>query len=104
MKAEVGMYTRNILITGDEASYERQYGAHLMMAGLSENGMKSHIAYTEFTKCGQPKIVGRYCIHFHMNGDVMDSYAIGNAVHHSFARVITIPGVHYLRVKENVGY
>jgi hypothetical protein len=39
-----------------------------------------------------------------MNGDVADSYAIGNAVHDSFARVITVHGVHYLYVAENVGY
>ena len=44
------------------------------MAGSSENGMVSHVAYTEFTHCGQPKVVGRYCIHFHMNGDVSDSF------------------------------
>ena len=39
-----------------------------------------------------------------MNGDVADSLVIGNAVHHSFARVITIHAVQYLRVKDNVGY
>jgi hypothetical protein len=62
------------------------------------------VAYTEFTDCGQPQIVGRYCIHFHMAGVIPDSYAIGNAVHNSMARVITIHGVHFLRVAYNVGY
>jgi hypothetical protein len=33
-----------------------------------------------------------------MNGDVSDSFAKGNAVHHSFARVITIHGIQFLRV------
>jgi hypothetical protein len=75
-----------------------------MMVGSAEDGMVAHVAYTEFTHCGQPRIVGRYCIHFHMNGDVIESYAIGNAVHHSFARVITVHAVHYLRVFDNVGY
>ncbi len=66
--------------------------------------MVSQIAFTEFTNCGQPKILGRYCIHFHMNGDVHDSSVVGNAVHDSFARLITIHGVRFLRVANNVGY
>ncbi len=104
MKAEVGLLTRNIKMMGDPTSWEGEYGSHLMMAGNAENGLVSHIAYTEFTHCGQPRIVGRYCMHFHMNGDVADSYAKGNAVHDSFARVITLHGVHFLTVSENVGY
>jgi len=48
--------------------------------------------------------MGRYCIHFHMVGDASGSYARGNAVHHSMARVITLHGVHYLTVEYNVGY
>ena len=104
MKAEVGLLTRNIKMMGDPTSIEDEYGSHLMMMGSAENGLVAHIAYTEFTHCGQPKIVGRYCIHFHMNGDVADSYVKGNAVHHSFARVITLHAIHFLRVTENVGY
>ena len=105
MRAEVGLLSRNILVKGDDAtSVTKKYGSHLMMVGSEEDGMVSHIAYTAFTQCGQPQILGRYCIHFHMNGDVPKSYAIGNAVYDSFARVITIHGVHYLTVKWNVGH
>lgn len=32
------------------------------------------------------------------------SFIEGNAVHHSLARVITIHGTHYLKIKKNVGY
>jgi len=39
-----------------------------------------------------------------MNGPILKSYAIGNAVHHSLARIITLHGVNYLRVQKNVGY
>lgn len=104
MRAEVGLLTRNIKMMGDPTSEAGIYGSHLMMAGLAENGMVSTVAYTEFTHCGQPRIVGRYCIHFHMNGDVADSQVKGNAVHDSFARILTLHGIHYLRVSENVGY
>lgn len=43
-------------------------------------------------------------MHFHMAGDVPTSFARGNAVHDSFARVITIHGVHHLTVEDNVGH
>lgn len=39
-----------------------------------------------------------------MAGDVSDSYVLGNAVHHSFARVVTLHGVKFLTVSHNVGY
>lgn len=39
-----------------------------MIAGKSINGAEGQVAYTEFTNCGQPQILGRYCIHFHMIG------------------------------------
>ena len=34
----------------------------------------------------------------------MQSYAIGNSIHDSNNRAITIHGVHYLTVKENVAF
>jgi hypothetical protein len=104
MRAEVGLLTRNILVTGDSDSVTNLYGAHIMMHGPSEQGLVGHIAYIEVTQCGQPAIIGRYCIHFHMNGDVSDSYVIGNSVHDSYARVLTLHGVHYLTVESNVGH
>lgn len=104
MKAEVGLLTRNIKMMGDPTSEQGEYGSHLMMAGSSADGLVSQIAYTEFTHCGQPRIVGRYCMHFHMNGDVANSVVLGNAVHHSFARILTLHGVRFLRAAHNVGY
>ena len=39
-----------------------------------------------------------------MAGEVPESFVRGIAVHHSFARVLTIHGTHYLLVEKNVGY
>ena len=39
-----------------------------------------------------------------MAGEVPNSYVRGIAVHHSFARVLTIHGTHQLLVEKNVGY
>ena len=54
MRAEVGLLTRNIKVMGDDDSVAQDYGSHLLLAGSSENGLRGRIAYTEFTKCGQP--------------------------------------------------
>jgi len=53
---------------------------------------------------GQAFILGSYPIHFHMIGTVHKSYVRDNAIHHSFNRAVTIHGVHYLRVQNNVAY
>ena len=104
MRAEVGLLTRNIKMMGDSSSESSSYGSHLMLTGQMVNGFEGHIAYSEFTNCGQPQILGRYCTHFHMAGDIPTSFSRGNSVHDSFARVITIHGVHHLTVEDNVGY
>lgn len=69
-----------------------------MIHGKASAGTIGRVEYAEFTKVGQPSILGRYPIHFHMTGEMYDSYIIGNSVYHSYARVTTLHGVHYLRV------
>lgn len=104
MRAEVGLLTRNIRMQGDESSDETEYGSHLMLHGKENEGLVGKLSYAEFTKCGQPRVVGRYCTHFHMAGDMSKGFVRGIAVHHSFARVLTIHGTHHLLVEKNVGY
>lgn len=104
MRAEVGLLTRNIVIQGDASSEGPEYGAHLMIHGQMKSGALGRIEYAEFRSMGQPRIIGRYPIHFHLNGEMYDSYVVGNSIHDTFARCITIHGTHYLRVSKNVGY
>ena len=93
MRAEVGLLSRNVIFEGDDSSLINEYGAHLMLHGASTS---ARIRHAEFRKTGQPKIIGRYPIHFHLVGDVSGSIVEGNAVHDSFARVLTIHATHYL--------
>ena len=48
--------------------------------------------------------MGRYPIHFHMIGKITKSIVKGNSIHHSYNRAITMHGIHYLEVIENVAY
>lgn len=75
-----------------------------MFNGKVATGLDAKLSYSEFRNCGQPTIVGRYCTHFHMAGEVPNSFVRGISVHNSFARVLTIHGTHYLLVEKNVGY
>ena len=44
MRAEVGLLTRNIVVTGDSDSVPNKYGAHIMMHGSAYQGLVGHIA------------------------------------------------------------
>jgi len=74
------------------------------MTGKVANGLDAKLSYAEIRNCGQPKIIARYCTHFHMAGEVPNSFVRGLSVHHSHARVLTIHGTHYLLVEKNVGF
>ena len=64
----------------------------------------AHFDHIEVTHAGQAFRLGRYPIHFHMEGNVNKSYVVGCAVHRSFNRAITIHGTEQLRVERNVVY
>lgn len=100
MKVEVGLLTRNIVIQGEESA--ENYGGHTMIHGRAKKGAIGRVSYTEFIRGGQPRIIGRYPLHYHLNGDVDDSYVLGNSMHDGYCRCLTIHGVHYLKVQKNV--
>ena len=49
-------------------------------------------------------LVGRYPIHFHINGNVTGSYVRGNGIHRSYNRACTIHAVSNLIVEHNVAF
>uniref|UniRef100_A0ABM0MU86 Fibrocystin-L-like n=1 Tax=Saccoglossus kowalevskii TaxID=10224 RepID=A0ABM0MU86_SACKO len=80
---------------------------HQIMFGAKEqdaNLVTGRIEYVEVTHAGQAFRLGRYPIHFHMNGDVSGSYVRGCGIHHTFNRAVTIHGVHNLLVEHNVAF
>ena len=69
---------------------------------INKHLLTARISYTEFNTVGQAFRVGRYPIHFHINGNVTGSYVRGNAIHQSFNRACTIHAVNHLLVEHNV--
>jgi len=64
----------------------------------------ARISYVEVTFAGQAFRLGRYPIHFHLNGDMSTSYVRGCSIHHTFNRAVNIHGVHNTMVESNVIY
>ena len=70
----------------------------------NQNMATAHFSYMEVRHAGQAFRLGRYPIHFHMEGDVHGSYVEGCSIHDTFNRAVTMHGVHKLRVERNVFY
>jgi hypothetical protein len=103
IRAEVGLVTRNILVTGGRDSSADQYGAHILLHGNAEQGLEARIENIEVSECGQPKIIGRHCIYFQMNGDMKDSgYVKSNSVHDSYSHMLVLQAVQGLTVSNNL--
>ena len=103
IRAEVGLLTRNVKIQGDEETMETGHGVHILVRG-AEGVARGRYSYMEVFRAGQKFQLGRYPIHYHMIGHVVDNYVIGCAVHQTFNRGTTIHGVHYLTLQHNVYY
>ena len=90
---------------GDETRSD-QFGGQIMLhaAVMNENRVTGRIEYIEVTHAGQAFRLGRYPIHFHLNGDVTGSYVRGCGIHHTFNRAVTIHDVNNLLVENNVAY
>jgi hypothetical protein len=46
MRAEVGLLSRNIKMMGDPTSVVGKYGSHLMLSGMTPDGLEGQVAYS----------------------------------------------------------
>ncbi|XP_062574409.1 fibrocystin-L-like [Saccostrea cucullata] len=83
-----------------------QFGAQIMIHSPEQSGSMSHarLEYVEVTHAGQAFRLGRYPIHFHLNGDTNGSYVRGCGIYNTFNRAINIHGSHNVLVEHNVAY
>ena len=112
-RAEVAILTRNVVVQGDSMSMLDKHGAHIMLhsrgaASIADRSqgesLTARIENIEVRYSGQFGRLGRYSIHFHMIGAVRNSYVRKNSIHHTYNRAISIHGVHFLRVQDNVAF
>ena len=90
---------------GEEIGTDEFGGIILIHAAeVDKHLATARISYSEFTEVGQAFRVGRYPIHFHINGNVTGSYVRGNGIHRSYNRACTIHAVSNLIVEHNVAF
>ena len=90
---------------GEEIGTDEFGGTILIHAKeIDKNLAAARISYAEFTEVGQAFRVGRYPIHFHINGNVTGNYVRGNAIHRSYNRACTIHAVSNLVVEHNIAF
>ena len=104
MSAEVGLLTQNIVVQGDEQTYDIQFGAHIFFSSPGDESLHGRLENVEIRDAGQAFFLGRYAVHFHLVGSVKGSYVRKCSIHHSFNRAVAIHGVNHLRVQNNVAY
>jgi len=114
MGAEVGLLNRNVRIHGrmEEACYGENkcnrfnfdtFGGQIKVLA---NFQAAKISNAEIFHMGQNSVLGAYPVHFHMCGDVDDKPAVvsNNAIHHTFARCVTVHGTNGLLVQDNMAF
>lgn len=98
MRAEVGLLSRNVTVTGNDDAAVERIGGHIM-AG---NNASIRLSGVELTRMGQYGHLGRYPIHWHMLDDATDQYVENSSIHHTFNKGMTVHGTHNLRIQNNV--
>eukprot|EP01128_Nolandella_sp_AFSM9_P004833 TRINITY_DN2253_c0_g1_i1.p1 TRINITY_DN2253_c0_g1~~TRINITY_DN2253_c0_g1_i1.p1 ORF type:complete len:1188 (-),score=257.47 TRINITY_DN2253_c0_g1_i1:138-3254(-) len=104
MRTEVGLLNRNLVIRGDitqDTTEADQWGGHILSSGAFS---ELRVSGVELYHMGQKDNLARYPIHFHRMFDSPSSYAVGNGIHDTFQRAITIHGTNYLTIEDNVAF
>ena len=83
-----------------------EFGATIMVHNMEENlqSARLKIEHVEVNNAGQAFRLGRYPIHFHINGDMSQSYVRGASIHKSFNRAINIHASHNVHIERCVIY
>lgn len=101
------LLSRNIVIEGCSDSERNGVGAYCMIAGSSPGVSAARqsvgrFSGVEFRRMGQFNRPGRYPLHWHNNGDAVDSSVVGCLIHQSYQRGIVTVGSRNVRISGNV--
>ncbi|KYQ92567.1 hypothetical protein DLAC_06555 [Tieghemostelium lacteum] len=98
-QAEVGLLSRRIILQGDPAtSNPGQFGGHVLVSGQGQ------FSGLQLIKMGQLNNKGRYPLHYHLAGNLTNSYITDCSVSDSYYRCYTIHGSNNVTVSRNVAF
>ena len=66
MSAEVGLLTHNIVVRGDDQTYDIQFGAQIFFSSPGDESLLGRLEGVEVRDAGQGFFLGRYAVHFHL--------------------------------------
>ncbi|XP_061169000.1 protein DDB_G0287365-like [Saccostrea echinata] len=99
MRGEVALLSRNIKIRGAPAANSKTLGGHIkVLKGFKE----AQVENIELVNMGQLDSLGNYPFHWHMCGDVTNSYIRGSVIRDSNARCVTVHATNGAVVENNV--
>ena len=90
---------------GDEIG-SSQFGAMILVHApvFDTHEAQARLSFIEVFFAGQAFRLGRYPVHFHLNGDMSTSYVRGCGIHKTFNRAVNIHGTHNTLVEKTVIY
>ena len=90
---------------GDEIG-SSQFGGMILVHAPEKDthAAEARLSYIEVTFAGQAFRLGRYPVHFHLNGDMSTSYVRGLGIHETFNRAVNIHGTHNTMIEKTVIY
>jgi hypothetical protein len=94
MRAAVGLLSRNVVFHGNNT--DDGWGAHMLFL----EGSDFQVHDIEIHSAGQARELGRYPLHAHLAGVAKGSF-VGNSIHDTHQRCITIHGTQKLLVSGN---
>jgi hypothetical protein len=94
MRAAVGLLTRNLVFHGNNTA--DGWGAHMIFL----EGSDFQVHNVEIHSAGQSLELGRYPLHAHLAGVAHGSF-VGNSIHDTHQRCITVHGTQKLLVRGN---
>ncbi|ESO84871.1 hypothetical protein LOTGIDRAFT_131466, partial [Lottia gigantea] len=83
-----------------------QFGAQIIMhpPRRDEDLVIGRLSYIEVNYAGQAFRLGRYPVHFHLNGVMSKSYVRGLGIHETFNRAVNVHNTHDLLIEHTVIY
>ncbi|KAF5395129.1 hypothetical protein PHET_07404 [Paragonimus heterotremus] len=99
-----GHFATQTCVQGDPANQmgAEEYGGHVHIGGpeLDSGVVKARLSFVELTYMGQSYRLGRYPVHFHLNGRMLK----GCSIHNTFNRAINLHNTHEVLIENNVVY
>jgi hypothetical protein len=97
-QAEVGLLSRNIILSSHRSTEQDQKGGHVKVEG------EARIRGVQGFRLGQRNVLGAYPFHLHQIGNAYTSYVQDCSVYRSYYRCVVLRGTSHATISDNVAF